>query len=97
MKLPMEQSHQDRLRSLAADLPGERVKRVLIDAADRLDEVETHVKIVNRLGGLGSEMDLDVRLKVVESEILVIKRMMGQFATRLDLETLSIEWQSKGF
>jgi hypothetical protein len=96
MVLPEPETHQDKLRSLAETLPGDKVRRILLDAADRLDEVETQVKIVNRIGGLNSGDNLDVRLKMVEEKLKQVERGTKQYVTRLDLEMLTMQLQTGG-
>lgn len=86
---------QDQLRAFAESFPGEMGRKIMKAAADRIDELQTHIKLINRIGGLGTEKDIDVRLKIAEEEIRQMKRMLGGFATRLDLEMVQMELQNR--
>lgn len=88
---------QTDLRELAGESHSKRIREAMLIASDRIDELEMHVKMINRLGNLSGDGKLDLRVKIMEDDIKELKKAMGSFATKLDLETVQMEIRSSRY
>lgn len=66
----------------------------IFNAADKLDELRISLQIIKEYRSSTENNNIEFRLRSLEIEIRELKKLLGTYATKLDLEALVINIQS---
>jgi len=88
----MSEKHQDYLRNIGQRLKTAMPKEsnFIFEAADHIDELETQLKLMNRVVSSESvpiEAQIDPRLTVLEHRITMLEQRLHSVPTVLDIES----------